>query len=39
MEPEVAASLDTAGVLPPGCLYVPGRFAFELQTMSPEVVA
>ena len=31
-----AVALDISGVLPPGCLYARGRFAFNLQSMLPE---
>lgn len=36
MTPGKPESIDVSGVLPPGCLYARGRFAFDLQTMPPE---
>ncbi|MEI8141016.1 MAG: alpha-L-rhamnosidase C-terminal domain-containing protein [bacterium] len=29
-------TLDVSGVLPPGCLYARGRFAFDLKALPPE---
>lgn len=36
MTPTEAAALDISGVLPPGCLYARGRFAFALESLPSE---